>query len=159
MLSVKTEKTIRKCLYVVISARQFIEFPYGNGLEVAFGGGRKFFLPNTTSDPEYPDKYGKRRDGRNLINEWKQKSASDTKFEYVWNESGFKGLNPKNVDHVLGTITRSYLKFKLCNISLRLIPLNGMFLVSFFALSHKNSIIVFYFICAIPYENYSLSRY
>lgn len=30
------------------------------------GGGRTNFLPNTTSDPEYPDESGRREDGRNL---------------------------------------------------------------------------------------------
>ena len=34
-------------------ARQLIEFPYGDGLEVALGGGRTKFLPKEISDPEY----------------------------------------------------------------------------------------------------------
>ena len=87
----------------LISARQLIEFPYGNGLEVAFGGGRKFFLPNTTSDPEYLEKFGRRKDGKDLTEEWKQMSTTNEKFEYVWNETGFKNLDPKKVKHVLGT--------------------------------------------------------
>jgi alkaline phosphatase len=33
-------------------ARQFIEFPYGNGPEVALSGGRGKFLPYTVTDPE-----------------------------------------------------------------------------------------------------------
>ncbi len=32
-----------------------------------FGGGRKYFTPNTTADPEYPNKMGCRTDGKNLI--------------------------------------------------------------------------------------------
>lgn len=31
------------------------------------GGGRRHFLPNTTKDPEYNTKYGRRVDGLNLI--------------------------------------------------------------------------------------------
>ena len=31
------------------------------------GGGRKHFLPNTTSDVEYPEEKGSRTDGVNLI--------------------------------------------------------------------------------------------
>nr|MDQ3323523.1 alkaline phosphatase [Acidobacteriota bacterium] len=54
-------------------ARQLIEFDYGDGLEVALGGGRGKFLPKETADPEYSDKTGERLDGRNLANEWTAK--------------------------------------------------------------------------------------
>ena len=47
-------------------ARQLIEFSYGDGLEVALGGGRTKFLPKEINDPEYPNKKGERLDGRNL---------------------------------------------------------------------------------------------
>lgn len=30
-------------------ARQLLEFPYGDGLEVALGGGRSYFMPNTAA--------------------------------------------------------------------------------------------------------------
>jgi hypothetical protein len=30
-------------------ARQLVEFPFGDGLEVALGGGRSYFLPNTAN--------------------------------------------------------------------------------------------------------------
>ena len=33
-------------------ARQLIEYPYGDGLEVALGGGRRSFLPGSMADPE-----------------------------------------------------------------------------------------------------------
>ncbi|MCV6614255.1 MAG: alkaline phosphatase, partial [Cellvibrionaceae bacterium] len=33
-------------------ARQLIEFPYGDGVDVAMGGGRRHFLPKNVSDPE-----------------------------------------------------------------------------------------------------------
>ena len=39
-------------------ARQLIEFPDGDGLEVVLGGGRTYFLPNTVADPEYPRRSG-----------------------------------------------------------------------------------------------------
>ena len=35
-------------------------------IQVILGGGRRAFLPNTTADPEYPDKRGKRMDDRDL---------------------------------------------------------------------------------------------
>ena len=36
-------------------ARQLVEMKFGDGLEVAIGGGRSYFLPETVKDPEYPD--------------------------------------------------------------------------------------------------------
>ena len=54
-------------------ARQLIEFPYGDGLEVALGGGRTMFLPKEISDPEYAETKGRRLDQRNLTEEWKSK--------------------------------------------------------------------------------------
>ena len=64
------------------------------------GGGRYNFLPNTETDPEDKSRKGKRKDGRNLANEWKAKTTG--KWEYVWNETDFKKLDVNKVDHVLG---------------------------------------------------------
>jgi hypothetical protein len=54
-------------------AKQLIEFPHGDGLEVALGGGRGKFLPRSVRDPEYPDKTGERHDGRDLTREWQSR--------------------------------------------------------------------------------------
>ncbi|KAK2570594.1 Alkaline phosphatase [Acropora cervicornis] len=35
-------------------ASQLVDFPYGNGIEVIFGGGRRKFLHQGQADPEYP---------------------------------------------------------------------------------------------------------
>ena len=43
---------------------------YGDGLEVAMGGGRGYFLPATTDDPEDEGKKGKRKDGKDLTKAW-----------------------------------------------------------------------------------------
>ena len=79
-----------------------IDFEYGDGLEVAFGGGRSSFLPNTTYDNSVGKK-GLRGDGRNLPEEWVNKTNT-TKYEYVSNLSQFRSLKPNEVDHVLGKI-------------------------------------------------------
>ncbi len=42
-------------------ARQLVEMSYGDGLEVAMGGGRDRFLPETTDDPEDVGKKGSAR--------------------------------------------------------------------------------------------------
>ncbi|MGC4028511.1 MAG: alkaline phosphatase [Steroidobacteraceae bacterium] len=46
----------------------------GDGFEVILSGGRANFLPQTMTDPEYPDRRGRRLDGRNLTEEWKARS-------------------------------------------------------------------------------------
>ena len=88
-------------------ARQLIEFPIGDGLEVAMGGGRYNFMPETSTDPEYGTK-GKRKDGRNLVKEWTAKSKPNDKWSYVWNETEFKNLDINKVDHVLGKLYSPY---------------------------------------------------
>jgi len=50
---------------------------------VVLGGGRKYFMPNTTFDPEYVSKSNVRLDGKNLIDMWKQKNGKSGKAEYV----------------------------------------------------------------------------
>ncbi|MFC0677374.1 alkaline phosphatase [Lysobacter korlensis] len=62
-------------------ARQFVESPTG-GPDVLLGGGRGQFTPATQPDPEHADKVGQRLDGRNLVEEWKQRHPGGT---YVWN--------------------------------------------------------------------------
>ena len=55
-------------------ASQLIDFPYGDGLEVAMGGGRSNFLPAELADPRDDGEMGRRRDQRNLADEWTAKS-------------------------------------------------------------------------------------
>jgi len=89
-------------------ARQLLEFKYGDGLEVAFGGGRSKFLPQTTTDPEYPNRKGERMDGRDLTKEWTSKYKNSA---YVWNEQQFAALDPKKVRHALALFEPSYMQF------------------------------------------------
>jgi alkaline phosphatase len=62
-------------------ARQLVEMPHGDGLDVILGGGRREFLPTDTTDPEYPNQQGRRDDGRNLIEEWLA-GAPDRQFAW-----------------------------------------------------------------------------
>jgi alkaline phosphatase len=89
-------------------ARQLIEFPHGNGLEVALGGGRSQFLPNTVNDPEDAGQKGVRLDGRNLTNEWLAKPRS----AYVWNKAQFDAINPATTDRLLGLFERSHVEYE-----------------------------------------------
>ena len=90
-------------------AKQLIEFPYGNGLEVALGGGRSYFLPKTLPDPEDAGKTGDRNDGLDLTQEWLSKYA---KSAYVYDKTGFDAINAKSTDHLLGLFERSHMEYE-----------------------------------------------
>lgn len=89
-------------------ARQLIEFNYGDGLEVALGGGRTKFLPNQMNDPEYTDKKGERTDGRDLTKEWLDKYKNSN---YVWNKQQFDRIDPKTTKHLLGLFEPSHMQY------------------------------------------------
>lgn len=89
-------------------ARQLVEFPFGDGLEVALGGGRSYFLPNTVSDPEDAGAKGRRKDGRNLASEWAQRPQSS----YVWDKGQFDAINPRTTHHLLGLFERSHMEYE-----------------------------------------------
>lgn len=88
-------------------ARQLIEFPYGDGLEVALGGGRTKFISNQANDPEYADRKGERLDGRDLPSEWTTKRQNS---DYVWNKQQFDRIDAKKTKHLLGLFETSHLK-------------------------------------------------
>ena len=67
-------------------ARQMIHSPHGKGPRVLMAGGRSNFLPEDRADPEYPDETGKRKDGRDLVAEWR---ARHPEGAYVWNNAQF----------------------------------------------------------------------
>lgn len=90
-------------------ARQLIEFPFGDGLEVALGGGRTKFLPKTLKDPEYLEKTGERLDGRNLTQEWTSKFQES---KYVWNKQQFDSLDTKHTKHLLGLFEPSHMHYE-----------------------------------------------
>lgn len=90
-------------------ARQLIEFPYGDGLEVALGGGRRNFTPNTMSDVENTGVKGFRLDGRNLAAEW----AARPDAEYVWDQAGFNAIDPAQTKHLLGLFDPSHMEYEL----------------------------------------------
>jgi len=89
-------------------ARQLIEFPEGNGLEVVLGGGRRNFLPGDAQDPEYADKKGKRADARDLTAEWSRKPNS----AFVWRSKEFTEVDVGSVDHLLGLFQPSHMQYE-----------------------------------------------
>ncbi|MCB1884126.1 MAG: alkaline phosphatase [Geminicoccaceae bacterium] len=91
-------------------ARQLIEFPYGDGFEVAMGGGRTKFLPESADDPEDEGKMGERADGRDLTQEWVEKGGDGA--AYVWNQKQFDGVDAAKVTHLLGLFNRSHMAYE-----------------------------------------------
>lgn len=92
-------------------ARQLIEFESkvlgSDGLEVAMGGGRNSFLPNSENDPEYGST-GARLDGRNLPQEWVSLNPNS---QYVWNKEQFDSIDPETTDHLLGLFEPSHMQY------------------------------------------------
>ena len=88
-------------------ARQFVERAHGYRIDVAFGGGRRGFLPTTMPDPEYPQLHGKRNDGRDLIAQWKQ----IPKARFVWNAAQFAAIDPATSGPVLGLFEPEHLHY------------------------------------------------
>lgn len=91
-------------------ARQLIEFPVGDGIEVALGGGRSNFYPATEADPEYTDETGIRADGRKLYEEWTMNYGTNS--AYVWNKSQFDTINPATTTHLLGLFEPSHVQYE-----------------------------------------------
>ncbi|MEL5408357.1 alkaline phosphatase [Serratia nevei] len=91
-------------------ARQLVEMKYGNGLNVAMGGGRANFLPDSVSDPEYPGKTGVRKDGRDLTQAWLQRYGE--RGQYVWSQAQFDKIDPGKVDHLLALFEPSHMNFE-----------------------------------------------
>lgn len=90
-------------------ARQLVEFGAGDGLEVALGGGREGFLPVETIDPEYPDKTGKRLDGRDLMQEWSRAAPASAA---VWSGAQLRALDLAATDRLLGLFEPSHMQFE-----------------------------------------------
>ena len=90
-------------------ARQLIEFDHGNGIEVAMGGGRRFFLPSDKKDPEYNSSSGRRKDNRNLMEEWTQKFNNAAA---VWNLQQLRQIDTDTTDHLLGLFETSHMQYE-----------------------------------------------
>lgn len=89
-------------------ARQLVELGHGDGIEVALGGGRAFFLPASTVDPEYPDVKGARADGRDLVADWQKKNPTGA---WLWKRDQLLAVDPAKTPKVLGLFEPGHMKF------------------------------------------------
>jgi alkaline phosphatase len=90
-------------------ADQLVNWPYGDGLEVALGGGRAYFLPETVADPEDDGKTGRRTDNRNLTEEWTKKGNNNL---FVFDQAGFDAIDPATGPKVLGLFEMSHMEYE-----------------------------------------------
>jgi len=90
-------------------ASQLIDFNYGNGLEVAMGGGRQFFIPANGKDPQ-DQQPGTRKDGRDLTQDWLTKYPASA---FAWNQQQLRDLDTRNTQHLLGLFNRSHLNYQI----------------------------------------------
>ncbi|GJL93311.1 alkaline phosphatase [Hyphococcus sp.] len=90
-------------------ASQLIDFPYGDGVDIALGGGRGPFMTRDTTDPEDENRMGWRKDGRNLTAEWVAKSDHHS---FVWNKEQFDAIDPATDPRVLGLFENSHMEFE-----------------------------------------------
>lgn len=91
-------------------ARQLLDFKYGDGPEIALGGGRTKFLPQNEIDPEGRNRKGERLDGRDLTKEWQARSKGSA---YVWNKQQFDAVDAKKTKHLLGLFEPSHMQYEI----------------------------------------------
>ncbi|KAK3705504.1 hypothetical protein RRG08_041378 [Elysia crispata] len=83
-------------------------------IKVLMGGGRRYFLDNATKDPESErvEKHH-RRDGLNLVEEWKRdKLSRNASARYVWNRDQLDAVDPEQTDYLLGLFDSSHMPYE-----------------------------------------------
>jgi alkaline phosphatase len=90
-------------------ADQLVNWAAGDGFEVALGGGRAYFLPDSMADPEDADKTGRRRDSRNLAEEWTKK---DNNHLFVFDSAGWGKIDWASGPRVLGLFEMSHMEYE-----------------------------------------------
>ncbi|XQW85126.1 alkaline phosphatase [Thalassotalea piscium] len=83
-----------------------------DGIEVVMGGGRRHFLPKDAaynSGDAVSEKEGDRTDGRDLTAQWQ---AAYPNGSYVWNEAGFKAIDPEVTERIFGLFNESHMQYE-----------------------------------------------
>ncbi|XP_050348834.1 alkaline phosphatase-like [Nymphalis io] len=93
-------------------ALQLVENEPGRNINVIMGGGRRHFLPTITTDPEHPNREGRRLDGRNLAEDWaREKKRRRLRAQYIHSREQLAKLDPRTVDYLLGLFEYSHMEF------------------------------------------------
>ncbi|WP_237067836.1 alkaline phosphatase [Microbulbifer guangxiensis] len=92
-------------------AAQMVALDAGDGIDVAMGGGRRHFLPQSVTDRE--GKAGRRQDGRNLVQEWQQRyDDGATRAVYIEDQAGFDSVDVAATDKLLGLFESSHMRYE-----------------------------------------------
>ena len=76
-----------------------------DGLEVMLGGGMRHFVPEAQG--------GKRKDDRNLIAEWQQKAAAESKnWQFVDNSQSLTAAYAPGIEKLLGLFSSSHMNYE-----------------------------------------------
>ncbi|XP_059178927.1 alkaline phosphatase, tissue-nonspecific isozyme-like, partial [Physella acuta] len=105
------------CRHVDDIAKQLVR--NNSNIKVLLGGGRRYFLDNETADPVTGkiDQY-QRRDGLNLIEEWKQdKILRNESHSYVWNREQLNSVDAKTTNYLLGLFNPSHMDYDVTTTS------------------------------------------
>jgi alkaline phosphatase len=86
-------------------ASQLIEKMASGEVDLAMGGGRRHFLPESVTDDE--GKEGRRTDDRNLVEE-----AIEAGAQFAWNDETFAGLNVNTDAPLLGLFESSHMMYE-----------------------------------------------
>ncbi|WP_250461747.1 alkaline phosphatase [Microbulbifer litoralis] len=89
-------------------AAQLVEMDKGDGIDLILGGGRRAFIPESVTDLEGVK--GKRTDGRNLVQEWKNRYGAAA--TYIEDEKGFKAVDVAETDKLLGLFQPSHMRYE-----------------------------------------------
>ena len=89
--------SVKDIAYQLVNFHKNTNFK-SDGLEVALGGGRSYFMPDTMTDPEDTTKKGLRKDG-DLTTQWISQYKNSA---YVYDKKGWDAIDVKNTDHLLG---------------------------------------------------------
>jgi len=95
-------------------ARQLIEQPTGQSINVIMGGGRQMLVSDVTGSAADPlDTWaGQSKDGRDLIRDWRLKKADEgVSHAVVQNNRELWNLNGQDVDYVLGIFANGHLMY------------------------------------------------
>ncbi|KAH8350489.1 hypothetical protein KR067_003465 [Drosophila pandora] len=107
----KPEDRAQGCMDI---ARQLVEKPTGQRINVIMGGGRQMLVSNVSDSAADPlDTWAsKSGDGRDLIRDWRQlKEAEGVSHAVVQNNRELWNLNGENTDYVLGIFANGHLMY------------------------------------------------
>ncbi|MCE2597035.1 alkaline phosphatase [Motilimonas cestriensis] len=82
-------------------ATQLVEFPYGDGIDVALGGGKRHFIPKQDG--------GKRTDNRNLISQWQTRFPQG---QLANNSQELMAIDAKETTKLLGLFNSSHMNYE-----------------------------------------------